>query len=253
MLILLIFFYIRSYFWGIIHTAVEVCQEFFEQAAALATPVVFLEKADGYSVSNHLQQDQNNTKISYVVVTPMLKNLTLAEWLAFFRIITFPVVIALVFILEKNVFAWTYLILFSTDVWDGLAGKLMKNDSTRREVLDTWGDNLYMVAGTVAFYHYETEFFNQYIEVILIVYGIYILELVMSLIKFGKPSNFHNYLAKAAAASQFLFMAHLLFFDPNFFLMVVAFFFSCLDVLDEIIILIKLKKWRTHIDGFWKA
>lgn len=183
----------------------------------------------------------------------MLKKLTLPEWLAFFRIITFPIVLGLVFWLDKNVFFWVYMILFSTDVWDGLVAKIMKNDSSRREMLDTWGDNLYMFAGTVAFYHYETEFFQDHIILILFVYGIYILELVMSIIKFGKPSNFHNYLAKAAAASQFLFIAHLLYFDPNFLLLLIGFFFSFLDVLDEIIILLKLDKWQTHVKGFWEA
>jgi phosphatidylglycerophosphate synthase len=73
----------------------------------------------------------------------MLKNLTLAEWLAFFRIITFPIMVALVFILDKNIYAWVYLILFSTDVWDGFVAYVMKNDSDRREFLDTWGDNLF--------------------------------------------------------------------------------------------------------------
>lgn len=183
----------------------------------------------------------------------MLKQLTIPEWLAFFRIITFPIVLGLVFLLDKTTFFWVYLILFSTDVWDGLFAFIMNNDSDRREMLDTWGDNLYMVAGTVAFYHYEPQFFHDNLIMILIVYGIYIIELVMSLIKFGKPSNFHNYMAKAAAASQFLFIAHLLYFDPNYLLLLVAFSLSVLDVIDEIIILLKLKEWKTHVHGFWKA
>lgn len=183
----------------------------------------------------------------------MLKNLTIPEWLAFFRIITFPVVVVLVFMLDKTAFAWVYIILFSTDVWDGFTAWLLKNDSTRREFLDTWGDNLYMIAGTVAFYHFEPQFFNEYLTYIILVYTIYILELVMSLIKFGKPSNFHNYLAKAAAASQFFFVAYMLIFEPNTLLFFIAVAFSILDVIDEIIILLKVKELKTHISGFWKV
>jgi phosphatidylglycerophosphate synthase len=183
----------------------------------------------------------------------MLKRLTLPEWLAFFRIITFPIVVVLIFMLEKNVFAWIYIILFSTDVWDGFTAWVLKNDSTRREFLDTWGDNLYMIAGTIAFYHFEPDFFNEYSGYIILVYGIYVLELVMSLIKFGKPSNFHNYLAKAAAATQFFFIAYMLIFNPNFLLFFLAVIFSILDVMDEIIILLKVKKLKTHVQGFWKV
>ena len=183
----------------------------------------------------------------------MFKDLTLAEWLAFFRIITFPLVTGLIFFLDKNAFAWTYIILFSTDVWDGLAAYIQKNDSDRREILDTWGDNLYMIAGTVAFYYYEQAFFNNNIEFVLAAYFLYAIELISSIIKFGKPSNFHNYIAKAAAASQFAFIAYLLIFEPNFYLLLLAFGLSCLDVLDEMIILIRLKKWETHLKGFWEA
>lgn len=183
----------------------------------------------------------------------MLKNLTLAEGLALFRIITFPLLVAFIFLLEKEVFAWIYLILFSTDVLDGFVAWLQKNDSDRREVLDTWGDNAYFAAALIGFYHYEKEFFMTYIFVIGAIIGLYVFELVLSILKFGKPSNFHNYLAKAGAFGMFVFFVDLFFYDANLSLFLLAVVFCLLDVTDQLLILWKIKSWKTHITGFWKV
>lgn len=183
----------------------------------------------------------------------MLKNFTLPEWLAFFRVITFPVMIALVFFVEKDVYGWIYLICFSTDVLDGVFAFVFKNDSARRAVLDTWGDNGYMIAGLIGVYYFETTFIESYLYVIVAVVGLYILELIMSLIKFGRSSHFHNYLAKVAAFCQFAFFIFAFFFKANAFLFSLAAFFSVLDVIDQIIILSKVKKWRTKVNGFWQV
>jgi hypothetical protein len=115
------------------------------------------------------------------------------------------------------------------------------------------GRQFVFLAGMVGFYHYEPVFFERYIEFILFVVGLYALELVLSLLKFHKPSNFHNFAAKAAAFSQFVLLAYLFFFEANLFLFCLAVFFSVLDVIDELIILYKVKEWRTHVKGFWDA
>lgn len=183
----------------------------------------------------------------------MFKNLTIAEKLSFFRIITFPVMVALIFLVEKHVYGWIYIILFSTDAFDGFFAWLQKNDSDRREFFDSWGDNLYILAGLIGFYHFEPLFFKSYFVVTLVVLGLYMFELILSLIKFGKPSYFHNYLAKTAAFFQIVFLAYLFFFEANLLLFLLAAFLSVLDVIDEVIILYNIKKWRTHIQGFWQV
>lgn len=182
-----------------------------------------------------------------------LRNLTLAEWLALTRIITFPPMMVLIFILERRVFGWVYIALFFTDVLDGLAANLMKNDSDRREVLDSWGDILYLLIGIVAFFYFEPRFFISRWPFILIIAGLYLLQLVISLIKFGKPTHFHNYLTKVAVFFMVLFLLYLFLFSLRPVLFYIAIAFCSLDVIDQFIILLRIRKWETHISGFWKV
>ncbi len=182
-----------------------------------------------------------------------MKKLTFPEWLAFFRIITFPVLVVLLFVIDRVVFGLIYVILFSTDALDGFTAWLLDNDSDRREILDTWGDNLYLTVGLAGFYYHEPAFFQSKLIIILTIIILYIIELIMSLIKFGRPSHFHNYLSKVAVFFMIIFLAWLFIFDINTALFYIVIVLIFLDIIDEFIILFSLKKWRTHIRGFWEV
>jgi phosphatidylglycerophosphate synthase len=178
-----------------------------------------------------------------------LKNLNLAEWFALSRLITFPIIMGLVFYGDRTLFAWLYLILFSTDVLDGFFAHFFNMETSRRSKLDSTGDVLYFFAGVFAFYIFEPDYFINKWPWLVVLSVLYSLQFAICMIKFKRPSSFHTYSAKFAAFIQFVFLAWTFFFFPNDFLFYAAFIAGVFESIDEILIAIHLKKWDTNMKG----
>lgn len=179
------------------------------------------------------------------------KALNIAEWFSFSRIITFPIVILLVLLDERQITAWFYIIMFSTDFLDGFFAYFFNMEGKRRAQLDTMGDILYIIAGIFAFFIFEPDFFMNHRYWILSVAFLYLVQLTISLIKYGKPSLFHTYLAKTATTCQVVFIAHMLFFKPSETIFYIAIVFSILEVIEEVFMLFYIKEWKENVKGIW--
>lgn len=171
--------------------------------------------------------------------------------LALLRIITFPVVLYFIIAEDRQVSAILYIIFFSTDVLDGATAILFNLESNRRQKLDTIGDILFLLTGLTGLFIFESSFAMNHLEWIILVIGIYFTEFILSLLRFRKPSFFHTYSAKVAAFLQVAFLVYTLFFTPLDWLFYVALAASVLDALEDIIIVFKLKEYRTNIKGIY--
>ena len=180
-----------------------------------------------------------------------LKNLNTAEWFAFSRFLTFPIVLLFVFLNQRIIASWLFLLFFSTDIIDGVVARLFHQEGKRRAKLDSWGDILFLITGMVGLMWFELEFFVKNFAWVLFPVSTYLLEMVFTLIKFKKLSNYHTYLAKITAFVQVVFIVHALFFGISNFLFILAVFFSTLDPLEDIYITYRLKRWKANINGIW--
>lgn len=178
-----------------------------------------------------------------------LKNLNLAEGFALSRLITFPVMIGLIFFASRPVIAWSFLLFFSTDILDGFFAHLFGMETERRSKLDSTGDVLFFLAGLVGFYIIETEYFHQQITWLAVLAFFYLLQFTVSLIKFKRPSSFHTYSAKLAAFFQFIFLAWMFFFSPSDFLFYAAFGLGVIESIDETLVALHVKNWNTNMKG----
>lgn len=178
-----------------------------------------------------------------------LKKLNTAELFALWRVVSFPIILLLIFVADRTLTAWLYLIFFSTDVLDGMFANLAGMESERRARLDTLGDILYLLTGAVGYYVYETSHFEENSILIGMVLGAYLLQLLLALGKWGKPSSYHTWLAKVAAFFQVLFLVWTFFFGVNWFLFYLAVGISVLDALEDIAITLILSKRKSHLRG----
>lgn len=181
-----------------------------------------------------------------------LKKLNTAERFAAVRIISFPLVLLFIFLQERYIAAWLYIILFSTDFIDGFFAFFYGQESPRRAKLDSLGDVLFLFTGIFGFYTFETDFFTDHIISISLVLGLYAFQFLIALIKWGKPSSFHTYTAKFAAIIQVIFLAGTLLFEASPVIFYCAVFFSIIDITEDIIITFMLSDWRANVKGlFW--
>ena len=178
-----------------------------------------------------------------------LKNFNTAESITLVRIFGFPLILLLIYLNERNLTAWSYIILFSTDFIDGFFAFFYNQESERRAKLDTLGDILLLFSGLLGFFVFEKEFFLRYVVPISIVLGLYFLQLILALIKWKQPSSFHTYSAKLAAIAQVIFLSLTLIFEASTGLFYLAVTLSVLDVTEDIILTLILPKWQANIKG----
>ena len=180
-----------------------------------------------------------------------LKNLNAAEWFAFSRFLTFPVVLLFIFLNQRAIASWLFLLFFTTDIIDGVVARVFHQEGKRRAKLDSWGDILFLVTGMVGLVWFEPDFFVNNLTWVLLPVLMYLLEMVFTLAKFKKLSNYHTYLAKFTAFVQVVFIVHALFFGVSNILFYLAVFFSTVDPLEDIYITYQLKTWKANINGIW--
>jgi len=182
-----------------------------------------------------------------------LKYLNTAEWFSLVRIILFPLVLVLAILDLKIAFKWSFLIVFSTDFIDGFFAKFHSMESDRRARLDTAGDALLLMAGILGIYIFETQFILGHLSWILVVTSIYLVEVVISLVKFRQMVNLHTFMAKINAFLLVLFIIISLFFQPYEALLYLSLGFTCLTLAEEIFIIVSIKKVRSNVNGFWEV
>lgn len=181
-----------------------------------------------------------------------LNNLNTAEIFAAVRIVSFPLVLLFIFLQERHIAAWLYIVLFSTDFIDGFFAFFYDQESDRRAKLDSLGDVLFLFTGLIGFYIFETAFFHDYLFPVCLVLGLYAFQLLIALIKWGRPSSFHTYTAKFAAIIQVIFIAGTLMFEASPVVFYCAVFFSLIDITEDIIITFLLPNWQANVKGlFW--
>ncbi|MBN9385582.1 MAG: CDP-alcohol phosphatidyltransferase family protein [Chitinophagaceae bacterium] len=170
-----------------------------------------------------------------------------------YRIATAPVLLFLLWRHELHWFKWLLAASFFTDAIDGYLARKYKVTSIAGARLDSIGDDLTVLVAIIGMLVLKWEFVLREKIILLILCGLFVIQLVLALARYGKQSSFHTLLAKTAAVLQAAFLL-LLFFLPQplyilFYCMAVA---TALDLGEEIILVLLLPQWETDVRGlFW--
>ena len=169
-----------------------------------------------------------------------------------YRIVTFPLLILLVVIGELEVFKWLLLASFITDAIDGFLARAFNATSILGAKLDSIGDDLTVLAAIIALFVAEFDFIREKLPLILILFGLFLIQLVFSIIRYKKISSFHTYLAKTAAVVTAIFLLSVFFFEEIFHpLFYASFIVTSLELIEEIIIVSVLPKWKANVKGLY--
>lgn len=172
--------------------------------------------------------------------------------ITWYRVAMVPVLVALLIFDRIDIFKWLLPVSFFTDSIDGFLARKYKVASVFGARLDSIGDDLTVAAGIAGIVIWKPDFIiNQMIPLGFLL-ALFIIQLILAFNKFGKATSFHTYFAKLAAVAQGIFLI-LFFFDPDlhpaFFY--TAFAITMLDLLEEIILVMVVKKWTANIHGLY--
>lgn len=170
-----------------------------------------------------------------------------------FRILAAPVLLVLLFTGNCESFKWLLLICFLTDLVDGELARRFQVTSVLGSKLDSIGDDLTVLVSVVAMFVRFPEFIQAEWLLIAIMLVLFVIQIAMALMRYGKISSFHTYAAKLAAFAQGLFLLNSFFFHrPSALLFYVAAVITLIDLSEEIILVILIPQWRANVKGlFW--
>ncbi len=174
--------------------------------------------------------------------------------ITFFRVIAFPVFIVLLSLEHIHFFKWLLLVSFLTDALDGVLARKLKANSILGARLDSIGDDLTVLAGLLGMFVFRWEFLKTSWIPIVVVLGIFLIQTLFALFKYQKTTSFHTLGAKTAAMLQGTFLCSLFFFDePVYWLFYAALVVTALELVEEIVMVTILPKWKSDVLGIYWA
>lgn len=176
----------------------------------------------------------------------------LVNGVTIYRVIAAPVLLGLLLEGEVTLFKWLLLVSFFTDMLDGFLARKLNVSSVTGSKLDSLGDDLTVLVAMIGLVRLHPEFVRQQLPFFVMLFFLFITQVALALYKYRKMTSFHTYLAKFAAFAQgvFLILAFLMN-EPSAVLFYAAFFVTFLQLLEESILVIVLRKWKTNVKGLY--
>jgi phosphatidylglycerophosphate synthase len=185
-------------------------------------------------------------------MTGSKRNYYIVNSITIYRLLASPILVILVFTNHYDVFKWMLAISFATDAVDGFLARRLKVMSKLGSKLDSVADDFTIIAATIGVYVFKHDFIMEQMMVIIGMFVLFVIEYAASLIKYRHASTFHTYSAKVAAVFQGSFLILIFFLDnPPLWLFWASVVFTCIDLLEEIILVFVLPKSEANVKGLW--
>jgi phosphatidylglycerophosphate synthase len=169
-----------------------------------------------------------------------------------YRVITAPLLLALIIFKQLEVFKWLLACSFFTDSIDGFLARKYKVTSVFGAKLDSIGDDLTVLAGLIGIVVFKPEFLRRELVIIIFLLVLFIVQITYALTKYGKITLFHTYAAKLSAILQGTFLILLFFLpEPLYILFYLAAIVTTYDLIEEIILVFVLPEPKENVKGLY--
>jgi phosphatidylglycerophosphate synthase len=175
----------------------------------------------------------------------------IADWFSFYRIISVPLLLLLIFFEHRTIFTWFLLLSFTTDIVDGILSRKLHIQSERGTKLDSLGDLLTLIMAVLGLIRFEWDFLKMHALPVLLLLIFYFLEMGIALIRYHKLSSFHTYMSKITFLIQGVFILYLLFFGDAPVLFYTAVITGIIGSLEEMLIILFLPQYRSNVKGLY--
>lgn len=173
--------------------------------------------------------------------------------ITFYRLAAMPFLLLLLFTDHLTAFKWGLLLSFFTDAIDGFLARYFKIVSVLGAKLDSIGDDLTVATGIIGIVVLDRQFLTEQMFYVVILLLLYIVQIGAALIRYGKTTSFHTWLAKIAAVLQGLFLLSFFFWGTVYWLFYAVVVFTALDLAEEIVMVFMLREYHTDVKGIYQA
>lgn len=168
------------------------------------------------------------------------------------RLLSVPVLLALAYYGREEPFKWLLLAALLSDILDGLIARSFNLTSSLGALLDSIADMLLMIAAAYGVWIFHQEFVQAHGPTVLFVLGLWLLEMLASLWRYGRLSSFHAYTVRVGAYALGIFVMVLFFWGFNSWIFYLAVITNVLGYLEEFVLLWLLPEWTPNVRGvYW--
>jgi CDP-diacylglycerol--glycerol-3-phosphate 3-phosphatidyltransferase len=184
----------------------------------------------------------NSDKTSYYII----------NGITMYRLVSAPFLLLMAATGHSDIFKWLIAFSFFTDAIDGPLSRKYKVTSVSGSRLDSVADDATVFVATIGLWIIHPEFVREEWMILTGLLSLLIVQTIAALIAYRKVTSFHTYLAKTAAVAQAAFF-FVIFFDvgPAKLAFYVAAGITALELLEEIVLVISLRRWKANVKGLY--
>ncbi len=163
---------------------------------------------------------------------------TAANALSLSRLIFLPLLFLALYSEQRWIFFSLFLILGSTDYFDGLVATRLNQRTELGKTLDSLADLFFYLASAYFLYYLFPDVVHFNMNFLWIIIGLLLLSFIVSAVKFGKPIMMHTALLRLCAVLVFFLILLSFFFDTRYLMAFVltVYFVGFLEVIAIFII-----------------
>jgi phosphatidylglycerophosphate synthase len=182
----------------------------------------------------------------------LIQKFTIADSISLFRLLVSPLAVLIAGFNYAGTYAWLMILLFLSDVADGLIARLRNETSRKGARLDSIADVLMITAVLFGLIKFHADvLFENFVAVSIVVF-FYLLTMLISLFRYGKISSFHTYLSKLSAVFLAILFAQLFFFSFSEVTFLIFLIIYLISSVEELVLMMLIPTYRTDVKGlFW--
>jgi len=167
------------------------------------------------------------------------------------RIVATPVLIFLALTDREDAYKWLLLAAFISDIVDGLIARTFSITSMLGSRLDTLADTLLWPAAIFGIWVFHPELMTEHWLVIVLVLGLWAIEMIVAWLRYGKLTSFHAYTIRVSVYGFGIFIMSLFLWGLHPWLLYVASAFNMLGNVEALIIMALLPEWTSDVRGLY--
>ena len=153
---------------------------------------------------------------------------------------------------QRDLFKWLLLACLVSDILDGAIARAFDVRSKLGAALDSNADLLVELGALYGVFVFHREVVRDHVAILATAVALYLLEIALSLWRYGRLSSFHTVMSRVAGYGQGIFLLVLFFFGWSAWLFHGAVALAIAASLEELELLRRLPEWRADVGGLWR-
>jgi cardiolipin synthase (CMP-forming) len=167
------------------------------------------------------------------------------------RLLAVPVLLALAVTRHETAFAWLLIVAMLTDIADGWIARASGSETRTGAFLDSIADSAVMFVALYGLWVFHRDVMAEHALACGAAVGLWALENVVALLRYGRLSSFHTYLSKVVANVLGVFVAVLFLIGYYPWMFYLAIGLTILSSIEELALLAVIDEWQTDVRGLW--